>query len=100
MNVEWLDVAFLNYTNHHHTAELPDLAYTSWSQGRETPLVLCGPEVTEAMAKMWPKRGRKTAATDCMVWNPQPLRDGKSTLAPSKRAWSFPMSASRLKRLR
>ena len=95
MNLERLDVAFLNLTNHHHAAGLPDLAYTSWSQARETPLVLYGPEGTEAIAKMWPRRGRKTAATACTDWNPQPLRDGKSTLAPFKRAWSFPMSAVR-----
>ena len=62
MNVERLDIAFLTHLHHDHTAGLPDLAYTSWTQGRETPLVLYGPEGTEAMAqnvaKAWQEDSR------------------------------------------
>jgi ribonuclease Z len=50
LNVEDLEIAFLTHLHHDHSAGLPDLVYTSWTQGREKPLELYGPEGTKAMA--------------------------------------------------
>ena len=50
LNVEDLEIAFLTHLHHDHSAGLPDLVYTSWTQGREKPLELFGPEGTKAMA--------------------------------------------------
>ena len=50
LNVEELEIAFLTHLHHDHSAGLPDLVYTSWTQGREKPLELYGPEGTKAMA--------------------------------------------------
>ena len=50
LNVEDLEIAFLTHLHHGHSAGLPDLVYTSWTQGREKPLELYGPEGTKAMA--------------------------------------------------
>jgi ribonuclease Z len=40
LNVEDLEIAFLTHLHHDHSAGLPDLVYTSWTQGREKPLEL------------------------------------------------------------
>jgi ribonuclease Z len=47
--VEKLDIAFVTHLHSDHTAGLPDLIFTSWVQGRETPLRVYGPRGIQAM---------------------------------------------------
>ena len=77
LNVERLDIAFLTHLHHDHTAGLPDLAYTSWTHGRETPLVVYGPKAPRPWRNMLPRHGRKTVAIVSMVWSPPRWKAGK-----------------------
>ncbi len=45
-----LDIAFLTHLHSDHTIGLPDLIFTPWVSGRETPLKLYGPTGTKEMA--------------------------------------------------
>ena len=49
--VDKLGIAFLTHLHHDHSAGLPDLVYTSWTHGRETPFELYGPTGIKAMAE-------------------------------------------------
>ena len=49
--VDKLEIAFLTHLHHDHSAGLPDLVYTSWTHGRETPFELYGPTGIKAMAE-------------------------------------------------
>jgi ribonuclease Z len=45
-----LERAFLTHLHHDHCTGLPDLLYTPWTVGRESPLALLGPPGTVALA--------------------------------------------------
>ena len=51
LTVDKLEIAFLTHLHHDHSAGLPDLVYTSWTHGRDTPFELYGPTGIKAMAE-------------------------------------------------
>ena len=48
--VSQLKHAFLTHLHSDHSVGFPDLLFTSWTQGRDTPLTLVGPEGVQVMA--------------------------------------------------
>jgi ribonuclease BN (tRNA processing enzyme) len=51
LGVSRLSRVFLTHLHTDHTVGLPDLIYTPWVLGRESPLMILGPAGTEAMAE-------------------------------------------------
>ena len=47
--VEKLETAFVTHLHSDHTVGYPDLIFTTWVQGRRSPLKVYGPEGLEAM---------------------------------------------------
>ena len=54
-----LDIVFITHLHSDHTLGLPDLMFSPWSMGRDTPMTIYGPEgiatMTEDIQKAWRK---------------------------------------------
>jgi ribonuclease Z len=51
LDITNLKIAFLTHLHSDHTTGLPDLILTPWSEGRDTPLTIYGPEGIQSMVK-------------------------------------------------